>query len=54
MLQHSCSWPTFYQMDFKKRKCVTKSRLNVQFVKKIHLEMFIGHQMKEKEHDQNY
>ena len=32
---------------------ITKSRLDVQFVKKISLEMIIGEQMKEEEHDQN-
>ena len=56
----SSSWPTFYQMDFMKRYwyvmllCyVTKSRLDVQFVKKIPLEMVIGQQMKEEGYDQN-
>ena len=40
----SCSWPTFYQMDFIKGQwyvillcCITKSRLDVQFVKTISL-----------------
>ena len=32
---------------------VTKSRLDVQFVKSILLEMVIGQQMKEEEYDQN-
>ena len=32
---------------------ITKSRLDVQFVKKIPLEMVIGQQMKEEECDQN-
>ena len=32
---------------------ITKSRLDVQFVKKIPLEMRIGQQMKEDGHDQN-
>ena len=32
---------------------ITKSRLDVQFVKKISLEMVIGQQMKEEGHDQN-
>ena len=32
---------------------ITKSRLDVQFVKKIPLEMVIGRQMKEEWHDQN-
>ena len=32
---------------------VTKSRLDVQFVKKIPLEMVIGQQMKEEGYDQN-
>ena len=32
---------------------ITKSRLDVQFVKKIPLEMVIGRQMKEDELDQN-
>ena len=32
---------------------ITESRLDVQFVKKISLEMIIGEQMKEEEHDQN-
>ena len=48
----SCSWPTFHQMDFMKKIMIcsifyiTKSRLDVQFGKKIPLEMFIGQQMK--------
>ena len=33
---------------------VTKSRSDVQFVKKIPLEMVIGQQMKEEGYDQNY
>ena len=33
--------------------CITKSRLDVQFVKKIPLEMVIGQQMKEEGYDQN-
>ena len=33
--------------------CITKSRLDVQFVKKIPLEMVIGQQMKEERYDQN-
>ena len=32
---------------------ITKSRLDVQFVKKIPLQMVIGRQMKEEWHDQN-
>ena len=32
---------------------ITKSRLDVQFVKKIPLEMVIGQQMKEEGHGQN-
>ena len=32
---------------------ITKSRLDVQFVKKIPLEIVIGQQMKEKGYDQN-
>ena len=32
---------------------ITKSRLDVQLVKKISLEMVIGQQMKEEEYDQN-
>ena len=32
---------------------ITKSRLDVQFVKKIPLEMIIGQQMKEEGYDQN-
>ena len=32
---------------------IIKSRLDVQFVKKILLEMVIGQQMKEEEYDQN-
>ena len=32
---------------------ITKSRLDVQFVKKIPLEMVIGQQMKEERYDQN-
>ena len=51
------SWPSFYQVDFMKRSSwmcyiicyITKSRLDVQFVKKIPLEMVIGQQMKEEE-----
>ena len=34
-------------------RCITKSRLDVQFVKKIPLEMVIGQQMKEEGYDQN-
>ena len=33
---------------------VTKNRLDVEFVKKITLQMVIGQQMKEEELDQNY
>ena len=33
---------------------ITKSRLDVQFVRKIPLEMVIGQQMKEEGYDQNY
>ena len=33
--------------------CITKCRLDVQFVKKIPLDMVIGQQMKEEGHDQN-
>ena len=47
-------------MDFMKRswyvvllRHITKSRLDVQFVKKIPLEMIIGQQMKEEGYDQN-
>ena len=32
---------------------ITKSRLDVQFAKKILLEMVIGQQMREEEYDQN-
>ena len=32
---------------------ISKSRLDVQFVKKVHLEMVIGQQMKEEMYDQN-
>ena len=32
---------------------ITKSRLDVQFVKKISLEMIIGQQMKEEGYDQS-
>ena len=32
---------------------ITKSRLDVQFVKKIPVEMLIGQQMKEEGYDQN-
>ena len=32
---------------------ITKSRLDVQFAKKIPLEMVIGQQMKEEQYDQN-
>ena len=32
---------------------ITKSRLDVQFVKKIPLEMVIGQQMREEGYDQN-
>ena len=39
-----CSWPTFYQLREKVMICsifyITKSRLDVQFVKKIRLEKF--------------
>ena len=55
MIQQSCLEPTFYQMDSMKRKLyLTKTRLDVQFVKSIHLEMIIGQQMKEEGNDQNY
>ena len=55
MVQQSCAWRKFYQMDFMKKEwCVTKSRSDVQFVKKIFLEMVIRQQMKEEKHDQNY
>ena len=55
MVQQSCAWRKFYQMDFMKKEwCVTKSRSYVQFVKKIFLEMVIRQQMKEEKHDQNY
>ena len=33
---------------------ITKSRLYVQFIKKISLEMVIGQQIKEEGYDQNY
>ena len=33
---------------------VSQSRLDVRFAKKIYLEIVIGQQMKEQEHDQNY
>ena len=33
--------------------CITKSRLDLQFVKKIRLEMIIGQEMKEEGYDQN-
>ena len=52
----SCSWPTFYQMDFLmifSIYYITKSRLDVQFVKKIPLGMVIGQQMEEEGYDQN-
>ena len=32
---------------------ITKSRLDIQFVKKIPLEMVIGHQMQEEQYDQS-
>ena len=32
---------------------ITKSRLDIQFVKKIPLEMVIGHQMQEERYDQS-
>ena len=42
-------------MDPMKRQLyLTKSRLDVQSVKSIHLEMFIGQQMKEEGNGQNY
>ena len=54
-----CFLPTFYQMDFKKRwwyvplLCyITKSRPEVQFVKKIPMEIVIDQQMKEEGYDQ--
>ena len=53
-------WPTFYQMDLIKRLwydillCyITKSRLDIQFVRKITYEIVIGQQMKEEGYDQN-
>ena len=56
----SCLWLIFYQMDFMKRqryvislRYIIKSRLDVQFVEKIPLEMVIGQQIKEEEHGQN-
>ena len=45
--QPSIKWTSW------KGNAVTKTRWNVQFVKKIPLEMFIGQQMKEEGHDQN-
>ena len=56
----SCLWLTFYQMDFMKRQYVillcyiTESRLDVQFFKRIPLEMVIYQQIKEEGYDQNY
>ena len=47
----SCLCPTFYEMDFM--NYIPKSRLDVQFVEKIPLEMVIGQQMKEEGYDQN-
>ena len=56
----SCLWLTFYQTDFFiKRQYVillcyiTESRLDVQFFKKIPLEMVIDQQIKEEGYDQN-
>ena len=44
------SWKGNYMLYY----CyITKSRLNVQFVKKIPLEMVIGQQTKEEGYDQN-
>ena len=56
MFQQSCLWTTFYQMDFMKKanNMFGQSRLDVQFVKNISLEMAIGQQMIEEGHDQNY
>ena len=55
-----CSWSTFYQMDFMNRQwyvillCyITKSRLDIQFVEKIPLEMVNGQLMKKEEHGEN-
>ena len=48
-----CLWPTFYQMDSMRRQWdLTKSRWDVQLVKKSPLGMVVGQQMKEEGHDQ--
>ena len=46
--------PSVKQILWKGKWSVNKSRLNVEFVKKINLEMVIGQQMEEKGLDQNY
>ena len=46
--------PSIKRTSWKGKWYVTKSRLDVEFVKKITLEMVIGQQMKEEGLDQNY
>ena len=58
----SCSWfnkgvhgrRSIKRNSWKGKWYVTKSRLNMKFVKKITLEMVLGQQMKEERHNQNY
>ena len=46
---------SFYQTDFMKRQIyVTKSRLGIEFVKKITFQMVIDQEIKEDGLDQNY
>ena len=51
----SCSWLTFYQIDFMKSSIcyIIKSRLDVQFVNKFPSKMVSGQQKKEEGYDQN-
>ena len=47
-------WPSIKWTSWKGKWYVTKSRLDVEFVKKITLEMVIDQQMKEEGNDQKY
>ena len=47
-------WPSIKRTSWKGKWSVSKSRLDVEFVKKITLKMVIGQQMKEEKLDQNY
>ena len=54
MVQESCSWSLSVKLaSWKGKWSFTKSRLDVEFVKKTNLEMIIGQQMKADRLDQN-